>query len=266
VITSTRHPLVQTFRRLDARAHRDSDRRILLDGPRLIAEALDAGVAIEAALVEAGSSPERVAVLVGRLKAAGAAVHDATPRVVQAAGSVVTSQGIVAIARRPVPIDETLLDRRELVLLVADGVQDPGNMGTMVRTAVAAGAAAVALTGGSADPFLPKGLRASMGAAFRIPIVWAEGAVLRSRLAGRGVAVFVADPRGSIDYTAAPLDPPLAIVIGNESTGPDPAWTPIGTGVRIPLMGPVESLNAAVAAALLLYEVARRRKAAPHGR
>jgi len=146
---------------------------------------------------------------------------------------------------------------------VADGIQDPGNLGTMIRAAAAAGAKVVATVGSATDPFQPKALRASMGAAFRIPIMHGEAPRLRDALAARGVRILVADPHGTVEFTEAPLDPPVAIVIGNETGGPDPAWTPAGLRVRIPLYGPVESLNAAIAAAVLLYEAARRRAGEP---
>jgi TrmH family RNA methyltransferase len=261
VITSTRHPLVLTFRRLGDHARRDPH-RVLLDGPRLVADALDAGVMLEAVLVSAGAMETRLAPLVARARGAGARVHTAAPRVVQAAGSVITSQGIVAIAGRPPNADETILIAPDLLLLVADGIQDPGNLGTMIRTAAAAGATAVAVAG-TADPFQPKALRASMGAAFRIPILHTEAPRLRDALAARGVRVLVADPRGAVEFTEAPFDPPVAIVIGHETGGPDPVWIPPGLRVRIPLYGPVESLNAAISAAVLLYEAARHRVGEP---
>lgn len=257
MITSTRHPLVKTLQRLGTHPGRDPDRRILLDGFRLIEDALAAGIRVETALI-AADAPPRVQALTARLRAAGARVHEAAPHVVQAASRVETSQGVVAVAHRPQPADEAILAERDLILLVADRVQDPGNMGTMIRTAVAAGAHAVALTEGTVDPFLPKVQRATMGAAFRIPILSMDAATLLTALATASVRLLVADPRGTNDYTAVPVDPPVAIVVGNEVAGPDARWKEAGTRVRIPLRGPVESLNVAVAAALLLYEVRRR--------
>jgi TrmH family RNA methyltransferase len=267
VITSTRHPLVQTLRRLGEHPRPDPEHRMILDGPRLIEEALDAGITMESVLVavrpaaSGGAARARVEALEARLRAAGVRVYEGAPRVVQAAGRVVTSQGIVAVARRPREADESLLAAGDLLLFVADGIQDPGNLGTMLRTAVASGATLAAVTEGTADPFHPKVLRATMGAGFRIPILQLDGSRLRAAIAAHGVRVLVADAHGAIEYTEAPAAPPLAIVIGSETAGPDPAWTAIGTRVRIPLFGPVESLNAAVAAGVLLYDVARRRRA-----
>ncbi|MGH2375244.1 MAG: TrmH family RNA methyltransferase [bacterium] len=257
MITSTRHPLVQLLRRLGQSPRRDPDRRILLDGLRVIDEALAAGITVEAALV-AADPPPRVAALVTRLRSAGARVHEAAPRVVQAASQVEAVQGIVAVARRPELADEAILRAPNLLLLVADRIQDPGNIGTMIRTAAAAGATAVAVTDRTVDPFLPKVLRGTAGAAFRIPILSIDGTALRATLAARAVRIVVADPRGTVDYTEARVDPPVAIVVGNEASGPDPGWMSSGVRVRIPLVGPIESLNVAVAAALLLYEVRRR--------
>jgi len=247
------------MRRAGEHPRRDPKQRIVLDGPRLIQEALDAGIIIEAALIAGDAQDPASSMLGARLLAAGARVCQATLRVVQAAGRVTTSQGVVALAQRPSPPDSAILASPGLLLLVADGIQDPGNLGTMVRTAAASGASAVAVTEGAADPFQPKVIRASMGAAFRIPVLSIDGPALRAALVDHGVRVIVADARGDQDFASAPFAPPLAIVVGNESTGPDPAWFDLGTRVRIPLLGPVESLNAAVAAGVLLYEVVRRR-------
>ncbi len=230
----------------------------MLDGHRLIEEALGAGIAIDEALAAVDDADARGAALVRRLREAGARVHDATPRVVHAAALVETSQGIVAIARRPALAAEVVLAARDLFLLVADQVQDPGNLGTIVRTALAAGATAVAVTPGGADPFNPKVLRATMGAGFRLPVLSLDAASLAGALAARAILILVADARGLLDYREAPVDRPVAIVVGNEARGPDPAWSAAGVRVRIPLLGPVESLNVAAAAALLMYEVVRR--------
>lgn len=237
----------------------------MLDGPRLIQEALDAGITVEAVLIAGDDPCATGSLLNARLRDAGVRVCPATLRVVQAASRVVTSQGVVALARRPPQPDAAILGAPGLLLLVADGIQDPGNLGTMVRTAAACGASAVAVTESTADPFRPKAIRAAMGAAFRIPVIELDGPSLRAALVAHGVRVIVADARGDMDYTSAPVAPPLAIVVGNESAGPDPAWLDLGARVRIPLLGPVESLNAAVAAGVLLYEVVRRRGAPPGG-
>lgn len=261
MITSARHPVVAVFRRLAAGKRRDAD-RILLDGFHLITEALAGGVAIEHVLVSADAGDTRTAALAARLRAAGARVHAASPRVVQAAGAVETGQGIVAVARRPGPGAETLLAAGDLFLLIADGVADPGNLGTIVRTALAAGATAVAVSPGGVDPYHPKVLRATAGAIFHLPLLSMDATALIEALRRRAAQVLVADPRGTVDYRQAPVGRPVAIVVGNEARGPDPFWAQVGTTVRIPLLGPAESLNVSVAAALLLYEVVRRGPAA----
>ncbi len=251
--------MVAEFRLLREHRRRASPSAMLLDGPHLIEEAVGAGVRIETVLVASDRGMAQHNSLADRLRMLGARVHEASGRVVQAASGVVTSQGIVAVAHRPPMPEEEVLDSAGLLLLVADGIQDPGNLGTMIRTAAAAGATAVAVTEGSSDPFLPKALRAAMGATFKVPLLRSDGEALRRALASRSVRVLVADPRGEAVYTEVPLRLPLAVVVGNEASGPDPGWPEIGTRVRIPLHGAVESLNVAVAAGLLLYEVARRR-------
>ncbi len=262
MITSTRHPVVAAFRRLAQAPRRDADDRILLDGYHLITEALAGGIDFDQVLVDPDPVDTRRVSLAERLRAAGARVHAASPRVVQAAAQVDTSQGIVAIARRPAPGATAVLETVGLFLLVADQVHDPGNLGTMVRTALAAGATAMAITPGGVDPYNAKVLRATAGAIFRLPLVSMDAASLSGALAQHGVRMLVADARGSVDYREARVDRPVAIIVGNEARGSDPVWSAVGTGVRIPLFGPAESLNVAVAAALLLYEVVRRGAAA----
>ena len=258
MITSTRHPVVTAFRRLAESSHRDADGRILLDGYHLISEALDGGIAVDQVQVSADPADARLVSMTERLRAAGARVRAASPRVVQAAAQVEVSQGIVAIARRPTPGTTALVEATDLFVLVADQVQDPGNLGTMVRTALAAGATAIAVTPGGVDPYNPKVLRATAGAIFRLPVLCMDASSLRGEFARQRVRILVADARGSVDYRDAPVGRPVAIVVGNEARGPDPVWSEVGTRVRIPLFGPAESLNVGLAAALLMYEVARR--------
>jgi TrmH family RNA methyltransferase len=141
---------------------------------------------------------------------------------------------------------------------VADGVQDPGNLGAIIRAADAAGASGVLVTGG-VDPHHPKVVRASMGSLFHLPVVALSLPQARDLLTRAGVRVLVADPRGEVEYTRADYTPPVALVVGSEARGPDPAWREVAAGtVRIPLYGRAESLNVALAAGLLLYEARRR--------
>jgi tRNA G18 (ribose-2'-O)-methylase SpoU len=147
------------------------------------------------------------------------------------------------------------------LVLVADAVQNPGNLGGLLRTAEAAGATGVFLTAGCADPFSWKALRGSMGSAFRLPqrrgLSLAE---VLERLRARGVAVLAAAADGELRYDEADLRRPTALLVGNEGAGLSPsALAAADARLRIPIAPHVESLNVAVAAALVLYEAARQR-------
>jgi TrmH family RNA methyltransferase len=166
----------------------------------------------------------------------------------------------MALARRPVFEEARLFDDTPLIL-VAVGIQNPGNLGGLLRTAEAAGATGVYLTDGCADPCSWKALRGSMGSAFRIPQVrgLSSGAVL-DRLEGRGVSVLAATADGETRYDEADLTGPVALAFGAEGAGlPADVARRAAAGLRVPLAAGVESLNVGVAAGLLLFEAARQR-------
>src|SRR5437870_2411249 len=145
--------------------------------------------------------------------------------------------------------------RRAEARMVVEGVR--------LREAVpdAAGATAVLATHGTVDPSNPKVVRATMGSLFHLPVVTAPAEEAVALLRRHGVRILVADQSGAISYEEADYRAPLAVVLGNEGEGPDPAWRAVAEAtVRIPLYGRAESLNVAVAAALLLYEVRRKRR------
>lgn len=224
----------------------------------MVEEVFSAGLPVELLLYEAGLKDTRALTLLERARAAGTQLIPAASHVIEACSSVEAPQGVLAVVESPrASLDEVLGDR-DLLLVVADRIQDPGNLGTIIRIADAAGASGVVMTRGSVDPFNPKALRATMGSVFHLPVVEMETVEVRSRLAAAGVRVLVADQAGAIDYADADYRPPVAIVLGNEGQGPDPQWrTAADANVRIPLYGRAESLNVAVAAGLLLYEARR---------
>jgi len=151
-------------------------------------------------------------------------------------------------------------DTMPALLLVVDGVKDPGNMGTLLRSAAGGGACEVLLTPGTVDPFNPKCVRAGMGAHFRIPIRTCSDHDLRERLADVP-SIALADAGAITDYSEIDWTGACAIVIGGEAGGASPATKSLATiSVRIPLSAGVESLNAGVAGSLLIFEVARQRR------
>lgn len=228
----------------------------VLEGVRLALDALESGAPLELALY----APERLratslgAALLGRLAALPQATP-ATDQVVAAASDTVHPQGVVAVARWP----EREPGRPGLVL-VLDALQDPGNLGTLLRSAEAVGAAEVLCAPGAADLYAPKVVRAAMGAHFRLAmaqdIEWDE---LDGRLALVD-HVYAADAGATMPYYAADWRQPCALVIGNEAGGlSDDARARATKLIGIPMRGGAESLNAAVAGSVILFEALRQR-------
>ncbi len=183
-------------------------------------------------------------------------IHRLAPGVVATVASTVTSQPILAVARC---CDVSLAAVAGSVTFAVIGVQlaDPGNLGTILRTAEAAGAGAVVLTEGSVDPFNPKVVRAAAGALGRVPIVVD---VALADLGALGLPVLGAVARGGVPYDEVPLSAPVALAFGSEAHGL-PAGLALYGLVSIPHVGRSESLNVAMAAAVLCFEVARQRRA-----
>lgn len=248
------------YRRIRALRERGGD-LCLLEGPKLAAEALAAGLDVVEVAVspEAEDSPASGPVL-RALRERGARVSRMAAALVESLSGLEASPGLLAVARRPA-FDEARIFAGTPLVLVADGVQNPGNLGGLLRTAEAAGATGALLTGECADPLSWKALRGSMGSALRLPHVRGdsiEGAL--ERLEARGVAVLATAADGERRYDEADLRGPVALVVGSEGRGLPPAVrSRAAARLRIPLSGAVESLNVGVAAALVLFEAARQR-------
>jgi TrmH family RNA methyltransferase len=172
--------------------------------------------------------------------------------------STETPQGVIALVRPRVATLEQMT-RGAALVVVLDGVQDPGNAGAMVRAAEAFGATGVVFLKGTVNPYNPKCLRGSAGSAFRVPLV--AGVEADEILAQEGMAWYAAMPRSAQLVSEADLRGRCGIIIGSEGRGVSAALAERARGLRIPTAG-VESLNAAVAAGILLYEARRQRGAA----
>jgi TrmH family RNA methyltransferase len=251
---------VKDLRRLaSSRRSRASTGLFVVEGPTLVAELLDTDLDVREVFHEPGAD----AALVARAATSAASVRAVRDGVLDVAADAVTSQGIVAVATIP-PLEPAAIPPGQPVL-VLDAVADPGNAGTLVRVAEACGFAAVLFTAGSVDPWSPKVVRASAGSVLRVPVITTgeAAAVLHELRAGgwRCVGTRAADaPR----YTDAPLGAATAIVLGNEAHGLAPSLDAHLDGwVRIPMQGRVESLNVAVAGALLAFELRRQLTAGP---
>jgi TrmH family RNA methyltransferase len=253
-----RHPEAKRLRALlrDASARR-AEGRFVLEGPRLVADALARGAPVEA--VYLGLNARRAfASLVGAVEAAGVPVRELRDGVLERLMTTRTPQPVLAVA--PIPTSPALDALPAGLVLVTAGVADPGNLGTIVRSAEAAGAVAVVAAGG-VDPWNPKVVRSSAGSVLGLPIVSVDDpAQVLADLRGQGRRTIGAAGRAAAVYTAVDLGGPVALVVGSEAHGlPEAVVHALDGVVRIPMAGAVESLNAGVAASVLLFEAARQR-------
>jgi TrmH family RNA methyltransferase len=256
-LSSRRHPLVRRFR--EAAAHAGG--LTVLDGEHLVRDALDAGMPIDTlALVEDHRSGP-LADLAARAAERRATVVAVPRTVLEALSPVRTPSGIVALAEvAPAPLERLTATSAPLLAVVA-GVQDAGNVGAIIRAAEAFAATGIVCTEGTADPFGWKAMRGSMGSALRLPIAAREPLVpaLR-RLRASGLRLLAAVPREGTPLPSARLTGAAAIVLGAEGGGlPAEAVPHLDETVSIPMAARIDSLNVAVAAALILYEASRQR-------
>jgi TrmH family RNA methyltransferase len=265
-ITSTENKTVKLAKRLLTKKGREGCGLYLIEGPKLLCEALDHDAEVLFAFFceERPGGLSRHEALADRVAGTRADVFLTTERVFRGIADTETPQGVLAAVRKPVCDAAGFFSRAgDGNVLVLDRVQDPGNVGALIRTADAAGFGVLAV-GGTGDPFAPKAVRASAGALFRAPLLFVrDAAASLELLAAAGKRVAAADARGGLNCYEADLARDLALVIGNEGGGPARAFADGASfSVRIPMPGGAESLNAAAAAAVLLFESVRQRAAA----
>src|SRR5437660_303164 len=264
--------LQSTIRDLQRRKARGRRGLALIEGVRLVEEALAAGVTFTGALVAPDlARTARGTALVAELEGHAVGVEEVGARVLAQLADTETPQGIIAVIEPRRWTASDFVPAPGAVALVIDGVQDPGNVGTLIRTAHALGAAGTVVLRGTADPTSPKALRAAMGATFRHPVVslddagfitWArKHAVTLWAAAADGTPLHRALGRGAGEGDGARVDGgPIAVIVGNEGAGIRPQLNAVAAQrVAIPLAQGAESLNVAVAAGILLYEVTRGR-------
>lgn len=262
-VDSPKNPLIKQLLRLRERRERERSGKFLIEGVREVERALAAGIPIEQVLLAPElARPEALAL-------AATAERDALPVSELAAAAFArlsireNPDGLMALA----PTWRTDLGELELpdepLLLVVDGVEKPGNLGALLRTADAVDADAVFVTGPGTDPFNPNVIRASMGSIFSRPLVTTTSEELRQFLGEHGVRVVATSPGAEKPFWDADLKGPLALILGAEHEGLGSSW--LGSAharVHIPMAGMADSLNVATAGALLLYEALRQRRAA----
>ena len=259
-ITSRRNSIVAKFRQI-TRSATPTGSTVLLEGPHLIEEALTAGVRIDLAAVSSGTATaRRSAAVLDRLDPAVTRLVRVSQLVMEALSPVSTPSGLVALATfQPANFEAAAPPPRPLVVGLL-GVQDPGNTGAVIRAVEAGGATGVVTVGG-ADPYGWKALRGSMGSAFRLPVVRTlDPDAVRAEADSRGLRVLAAVPRDGTPMSDIDLRGPCLVWLGGEGGGLDTGVIDTADDVvSIPMHPPVESLNIAVAAALIVYEAAGQR-------
>lgn len=260
-ITSESNSRIRNYHRLLRKKYRDREGRYLVEGDNLVREAAVNGHSVEAVLIRENSSfsGEKE---ISFYEDFGAEVFLLPERIFSTLTETVTSQGILGVVRkrRDTLKDLVLRDTPESAYIVLDRLQDPGNIGSVFRTAEAVGISGVILLKGTGDPYSPKTVRAAAGSLFRLPVVTVSGTRelidLKKRLKKELV---VTCPGNGIPYYTQDIGHGTFLVIGNEGNGCAPELIRHGDLlVTIPMEGKIESLNASVAAAILMYERIRR--------
>jgi len=262
VIDSLDNPAVREARRLERdRGARDSKGLYLAWGAHLAGEAVAAAAPVTRVFITGPAGPgteagRLAAVLAGR----GADVLTVRPALLESIATGSGDQGILLVVRRPASALADLLALRPTLVLAAHGVQDPGNVGTMARSALVLGAGGLVALEGTADPHSSRAVRAGMGAHFRLPIAGARSDAAIGALRAAGLRVVTADVAGEVPPAEAGLEGPSVICVGSEGAGlPGELLAAADARVRIPMAPGISSLNVHAAAAILLYEAARQR-------
>ncbi len=261
-VTSPQNPQIKYLRKLAQRKFREKERRFIVEGSLLVAEALSFGWPLELLVYtgEWGASRQgqKILRLAEKINLKRLEVDKA---LFAELAATQTPQGVLAVARRREDGLTGLLEKKPSLFVLADAVQDPGNLGTIVRCADAAAADGVLLTKGTVDLFNPKTLRATMGSVFHLPVLTVvETDRLLAQLARAGLQLVVGDPEAKKILPDCNFTLPTVLAVGNEARGcSDEIMKRAHQVVRIPMPGRAESLNVAMAAAIMLYEVVRQR-------
>jgi TrmH family RNA methyltransferase len=241
------------------RRARDAEDRFVIDGPVLLADAVRDGVGVEDVFVDpAAADRPDVATAVAAATAAGARAWAVTGGL-RSHVDVTTPHGLAAVARRPQPAADAARGSRALHVVLV-GVADPGNVGTLLRTAEAVGAATLVVGEGTADPWAPKVVRASAGSVWRVPLELGPIDDVLADLGRSGVQRVGTAGADGVAPHRLDLTGPVALVLGSEAHGlPDDLAGRIDSWASLPMEGAVESLNVAVAGSVLAFEVVRQR-------
>jgi TrmH family RNA methyltransferase len=261
VITSSANPRVKAAARLRGRRERDQEGLTLIDGVRETLRALEAGATIrEVFVLPEVLNDQEAQALVERLAEEKVARVELGREAFEKLAYGDRLDGVVAVAETPPrTLDELVLPPAPLIGVV-EGVEKPGNLGAILRTADGAGLNAVIIADSATDLFNPNIIRASIGTIFAVPVAVASSGELLDWLQRRGISIIAARVDAPVAYDEADYSGAVAIALGSEARGLSDAWTELArTSVKLPMLGVADSLNVSATAAVLFYEARRRR-------
>ncbi|MHB8077022.1 RNA methyltransferase [Desulfosporosinus fructosivorans] len=261
MIESLQNEQVKYVVSLQRRKAREEARLFVVEGWRFVEEAVCRNAPIKKVFVCLERETIEWHPLQQKLRERGIPFEEVDERVLRKMSATEEPQGILAVVRQTTYTWKDLHIDQNSVLLIVDGIQDPGNLGTILRTALASGVRYVCLTPGTVDLYNPKVLRSTMGAIFSLVLLPGhQPKDILDFCRDQGLSVFMGDIQGSSVYHTRLPDGPLALVVGNEGNGPSPAFRNVNVQcVTIPMSHEVESLNVAIATGILLYEIVRQR-------
>lgn len=260
-ITSRHNPRIKNAARLRERRHRQLEQRFLIDGVREVSRAIQAGAAIVEVFVSSdfadGPTDDPLLTALHRLQVP---THDVAPDVFERLAYGDRSEGVVAVARAVSrSLDSLRLPPRPLVCIL-EGVEKPGNLGAICRSADAAGVAALVVVGRGTDVYNPNAIRASLGTLFTVPVVETDSEAALAWAKGLHVPILAARPDAEMLYNQADYSAGAVVVLGSEAEGLSETWhNPAVIPIRLPMHGIADSLNVSATAAVLFYEAVRRR-------
>ena len=264
VITSLQNPRVKAAAKLRDRRQREKQRRIIIDGVREISRAVAAGVElVEAYCCLKLCQDAECQKLLASIRAGETALYEVTGNVFAKLAYGERAEGIVAIAQTPrLEIDQFQLPSNPLVA-VLEGVEKPGNLGAILRSADGAGISAVIVADGFSDLFNPNAIRASLGTIFSLQVCATSSQHALEWLKAQRLNIFAARVDANLDYDAVDFTGGAAVVLGSEADGLSRIWhDPAITPIRLPMLGIADSLNVSASAAVLFYEALRQRRRA----
>ena len=260
-ISSAQNPVIKEVKALKQKKYREETGMFFIEGIRFVEEALKEDISIDKVLVsESLSDVNGGKEILEKVNARGCEVFLLPHKLFMEVSDTTNPQGILAVLQEQKYKIEDIHDNRNFFIIL-EGIQDPGNMGTIIRTADAVGATGVVLSKGCVDIYNPKVLRSTMGSVFHVPICFSENIFETLKdMKSRGIKVCASHLEGNCDYFDMDISDNIAVVIGNEANGISRQMKDYADIlVKIPMVGKAESLNASVAAGILMYEVLRKK-------